>query len=239
MRFAWEELRHVFSVRKQGETVPNATTGSGPQIFYGHHRYSLDLLNKNPVDLLVVDQGTNTQPPNQYSRNPWEEVVEASTPPNKPKVVVEAWPATAQLWSKGPMNKACVTRWQKQGYTSHCKLVRATEVGGAIRQIRLIIARVAKNRNWNWDCIDRDPDLIRPMSNLLTPPGLVSRRLYQPQHRDSMVPRIFYFQPWCLSNLDKKTTFPSQFYMGREKQQDWHGRFGLKQPKLCRSMGKN
>ena len=35
------------------------------------------------------------------------------------------------------------------------------------------------------------------------------------------------------------TTFPPQFYIGSEKQQDWHGRFGPKKTKLCRSINKN
>ena len=97
-------------------------------------------------------------------------------------MILEIWVANAQLWSKGPMCNASVSRWSHLGYESSCRLVRATAIGGSICQNRLVIIRLQSTRGhkWTWDSLDRDPELIRPMSNLLTPPGLVNRRLFVP-----------------------------------------------------------
>ena len=96
---------------------------------------------------------------------------------HRPSVIVEVWPSNAQVWAKGPMVKQWLRRWDEWGFTSRCKLVRATSVGGAIRQNRLIVARVKHPwaDDWEWDRIEPDESVVRPMSNLLTPPGLLNR----------------------------------------------------------------
>jgi len=88
------------------------------------------------------------------------------------------WPPTAHLWERSPMNKVCVSRWSKEGFLSHCQLIRAVDVGGAIRQNHLIVARVRDGRIWTWESKDSYRDVIRTMSNLLAPPGLVKRGSY-------------------------------------------------------------
>jgi hypothetical protein len=72
------------------------------------------------------------------------------------------------------MCKASVASWSHLGYESKCRLVRATAVGGLIHQSCLIVVRFqsTQGHEWTWDSLDRDPELVRPMSNLLTPPGL-------------------------------------------------------------------
>jgi hypothetical protein len=182
MRYAWSSLIHKFSVRRQSEKAPSVDLlpSSNPQIFVGHNRYRKDLLEKCPVDLLVVERGTFHQPPTSLERSPWENLVNGTTTSNRPKVVIEIWAPSAQLWNRGPMSKGCVTRWKTHDFVTHCRLTKATSVGGAIQQDRLLIARVhnAYNESWRWDTSDRAPDVIRPMGNLLTPPGLVNLRHY-------------------------------------------------------------
>ena len=183
MRWAWPTLDQRFSVRHQRETVPAVSASDGsPKIIIGNHRYKANLLQQYPVDLVVVERGAHTKPPTQLQREPWESLVEGTSLAHRPKVILEVWVANAQLWSKGPMCGASVSRWSRIGYGSQCRLVRATAIGGSICQSRLVIARVqsARGYEWTWDSLDRDPDLIRPMSNLLTPPGLVNRRLFVP-----------------------------------------------------------
>jgi hypothetical protein len=182
MRYAWSGLTHNFSVRRQNEIVPfvDLLPTSRPKVFIGHGRYRKDLLKKCPVDLLVVERGTFHKPPSTLERSPWETLVINTTLPNRPKVVVEIWAPPAQLWNRGPMSKACVSRWVTHDYVTHCRLIKATSVGGAIQQDRLLIARVLKAYDgyWRWDTKDRAPEVIRPMGNLLTPPGLVNSRHY-------------------------------------------------------------
>lgn len=55
----------------------------------------------------------------------------------RPKVVVESL-----AWENGPSGKSARTRWTRLGYESQFRRVEATEVGGAIAQSRLLVARV-------------------------------------------------------------------------------------------------
>jgi hypothetical protein len=182
MRYAWSRLTHKFSVRRQSETAAFADLlpKPKPQIFVGHNRYRKDLLEKCPVDLLVVERGTFHHPPTSLESSPWENLVNTTTVSNRPKVVIEIWAPPAQLWNRGPMSKSCVSRWKAHDYITHCRLTKATSIGGAIQQDRLLITRVHKayDESWRWDSNDRAPDVIRPMGNLLTPPGLVNPRHY-------------------------------------------------------------
>ena len=77
------------------------------------------------------------------------------------------------------MSKGTRTRWRKLGYLSRFQRVDATEVGGAVLQSRLLVIRIQKEFQslWMWRCKEID-EQRRPMSNLLTPPGLVPRKLY-------------------------------------------------------------
>ena len=181
MRLAWPSLRHVFSVRRNEVKLPSPMeTPTEPKVFQGVHRYSPILLNQQPVDLLVVDRGSQYQPPAHHGRTPWEVLVAATQPDRKSRLVIETWPASAQMWIKGPMSKARTTIWRELGYDTRCKVIRATDVGGAIRQDRLLVARVHLQWThlWKWDATEGASEVVRPMSNLLTPPGLVPTNLY-------------------------------------------------------------
>jgi hypothetical protein len=184
MRQAWGNLQHVFSVRKDHQDPPDLGVKSMPTTIRGTHRYPRRLLSKSPVDLLVVELGGAHTPTETYAATAWEELIDVTEEPKRPKGVVESWTSGAHLWRKGPMSKASITRWGLLGYNTHCKLVRATEVGGAIRQARLIVVRWSQGAptTWTWGKTERDPELVRAMSNLLTPPGLVPRKSYVTSH---------------------------------------------------------
>jgi hypothetical protein len=70
MRYAWSRLTHKFSVRRQSEKAAcvDLLPKPKPQIFVGHNRYRKDLLEKCPVDLLVVERGTFHHPPTSLER---------------------------------------------------------------------------------------------------------------------------------------------------------------------------
>jgi hypothetical protein len=63
---------------------------------------------------------------------------------------------------------------------SRYKRINATNVGGAINQSRLLVARVKREWShlWVWGTEETEIDIPRPMSNLLIPPGLVGSHKY-------------------------------------------------------------
>ena len=67
------------------------------------------------------------------------------------------------------------------GYSTHSRLIRATQVGGAIDQGRLLVVRCRKDvPAWEWAKTE-ESETSRPMSNLLTPPGLVKPWVWKTQ----------------------------------------------------------
>jgi hypothetical protein len=175
MRVAWPKLQHQFAVRRKGESVDTDVADPPEKTVIGHHRYPAKLLNQTPVDLLVIERGFLKHPTAGYIREPWEDLIHTTNQQARPKVILESWPSSAEFWSKGPVCKASLTRWADVGYTSRCKLINATRVGGAIAQSRLMVARIQKDSapHWQWPCEEAAATMARPMSNLLTPPGLV------------------------------------------------------------------
>jgi hypothetical protein len=80
------------------------------------------------------------------------------------------------------------------GFITRCQLINAIEVGGAIQQERLIVARVHVfwEYLWTWDQIEAGQEVLQPMSNLLTPPGLVPSRLYHPRYTQTVLKSRIY-----------------------------------------------
>ncbi len=183
MNAAWPTMRQVFAVRR--EKMPaleklHEDQGTSPPLLYGA-RYPLNLLSRNPVDLLTVDKGCVTQPPHGYELTRWEDLLNHTDQESRPKVVVEIWASNAQTWEKGPAGKACRERWRERGYSSRFRRVDATQVGCAIQQVRFLAVRVQEDwaSYWQWPDFEKDSFQVRSMSNLLTPPGLVSVRDYR------------------------------------------------------------
>jgi hypothetical protein len=61
-------------------------------------------------------------------------------------------------------------------------------VGGAITQSRLLVARIQTQcpPQWSWPCEEAAAAMARPMSNLLTSPGLV-----RVKHRNESIPDAY------------------------------------------------
>ena len=194
MRAAWPKLDHLFSVRRSNEEGKSEASPEPAHVFREPHRLPNELLNKHPVDLLTIEQGVSSKPPSNFERHTWEKLVSRTRPENRPRVVIEAWPPNAQLWTKGPACKSTTSRWHDLNYVSRFKRVAATDVGGAINQSRLLVARVQHEWShlWMWGTEETELETARPMSNLLTPPGLVRASYVQGRtgdpiaHRDPM-----------------------------------------------------
>jgi hypothetical protein len=139
-------------------------------------RYPLNFLNKHLVDLLTVDKGCIIQPPHIYELFWCKQLLNHTTPTLCTKVVIEVWSSNSQTWEKGPAGKGCQECWRERGYTSWFRHVDATQVRGAVQQIRFLAIRVKEGwaSYWNWPEFEKDLFHTHSMSNLLTPPGLVS-----------------------------------------------------------------
>ena len=191
MSQAWPTLRHRFSV--------GAAESSQAEHTFREARYKMNLLKEYPVDLLVVDQGSS-QPSwtqNKSGSGRWEQLVDQTPPERHPWVVLESWPGSAVGWEVSPMHKSVMTRWAKRGFSSRYKLINSLHCGGAIRQTRLMIARVRDTypHNWEWPSLDTQSE-ARPMGNLLTPWGLLPRQV----KRCTKPPNTTYSRPNSLLN---------------------------------------
>lgn len=177
MRTAWPRLKHVFSVRRENDV--ELPVDASTEIRHGP-RPSHTLLQMLPVDLLVVERGFINRPRKTPVAELWEHLVSEAAESQKPKVILESWCAQAVNWENGPTGKAARIRWERLGYESRFRRVSAMEVGGALDQCRLLVARVQRSyaHRWTWGGIQRGAR-PRPMSNLLTPDGLLSRRRVQ------------------------------------------------------------
>lgn len=147
---------------------------------YPHHPASVEkALSDHPVDLLILERGHLDRV--DFSRAPrWEHPWEAPIGGALPQVVLESWKGSAALWGQGPSGKLANARWKRRGYQTRCKLINATEVGGAVDQTRLLVARLHRSLppTWEWPPLEREAETPRPMGNLLRPPGLVPRSAY-------------------------------------------------------------
>ena len=171
MRDAWHRLEHVFSV----DGPPSSTAA----LQHSGSRVSSKWLDQHPVDILVTDLG-HAKPGKRYQLEGWLHLVLATSPIHRPKIVVESWPDHAASWENHPMTKATSQRWSDCGYSSRFKLVPTTWVGGAVSQSRLLVVRVHQEApQWKWADLSA-PTGIRPMGNLLTPPGLLPRHIRRP-----------------------------------------------------------
>ena len=181
MRAAWLRLEHLFSVRRSYEEGKSEASPESTPVVREPHRLSNGLLNQHPVHLLTIEQGVSSKPPLNSERHAWEKLVSRTKPEYRPRVVIEAWPPNAQLWTKGPACKSTTSRWHNLNYVSRFKRVSATNVGGAINQSRLLVAQVKHEWShlWRWGTEETELETARPMSNLLTPPGLVQSSYVQ------------------------------------------------------------
>jgi hypothetical protein len=181
MNAAWPAMQQVFfSVRREEMPAlerPHEDQGTPPPLLL-EARHPLNLLTRNSVGLLTVDKGCIAQPPHGHESNRWEDLLNHTPWGLRPKVVIEIWSSNAQTWEKGPAGKVCRERWRERGHVSRFRRVDATQVGGAIQQVRFIAVRAKEGwaSCWQWPVFEKDAFQVRSMSSLLTFPGLVSAR---------------------------------------------------------------
>jgi hypothetical protein len=134
MRAAWPKLEHVFSVRRSNEGEIKGQMSPEPRhVLKERHRLPNNLLSKFSVHLLAIERGFSTKPPLNYKQDAWwEKLISRTEWSKRPQVILEAWPPNAQLWTKGPTCKSTTTHLHEMEYTTQCKRVEATKVGGAI-----------------------------------------------------------------------------------------------------------
>lgn len=175
-RCAFSRLEHKFSVRRTEDlTMMKPGDTAGVHTSRGV-RYSLNLLSRQSVDLLLVEMGGQKRPTEHFDNGQerWESLVDKTPVSLRPKIIIEAWAGAAVLWRNGPGTQGYGSRWNKRGYSSQMRSVNACRVGGAVDQSRLMVVRVAHGVEWNWSDL-HEQTTARPMSNLLTPAGLVPR----------------------------------------------------------------
>jgi hypothetical protein len=177
MRSAWPMLEHRFAIHRQEDVCIDVEEETYRRV---GPRCPSNLLTCRPVDLLIVERGHIRQPPNSFTTYEWESLVAVTPKDKRPRVIIESWSTGSHLWEQGPTTKGAQTRWEKLGYTSRFKRVDSSHVGGAIAQVRLLVARVRDDyaHLWSWRTYPNPPYQPRPMGNLLTPPGLVKPTLY-------------------------------------------------------------
>jgi hypothetical protein len=173
---AWPTLEQVFS-GCVGSSAQGAAAVSEPGIVFSGSRYPLGLLKANPVDLLVVERGALVKPSSLGRPERWEDMIDAIPLSSRPKMVFESWPGAAVTCASGPSGKAYVTCWKERGYDTTMRLVSAVQVGGAVAQTPSLSGYSHASGEVPLASILSPLALLsdaRPMSNLLTPPGLLA-----------------------------------------------------------------
>ena len=178
MTSAWRSMRHVFAVCRSLFGPPLSHLGALVIKKFPH--FPIDVLWKHPVDLLVVECCSRTKPPRKGDDSEhWEKAVTKTRINCRPKVVLESWNIRCNTWNNSPTSKGSTTRCNKLGYNTRVKFVSCAEVGGSVEQYCIMIARVqtAHASKWSWPSTSENVPR-RPMSNLLTPSGLIHERSY-------------------------------------------------------------
>ena len=139
-----------------------------------------DLLEKHTVETLAVERDHMIRPSKiqgDHPRENWEKLIDKTRECAQPKVVIEMWNENATGWEHGPMSKGHKIRWTEREYVSRYRHVNAVNIRGAIQHARLIVLRlkVEWNKRFMWRPFTENPQ-PRSMGNLLTPPGLLSRK---------------------------------------------------------------
>ena len=178
MALAWRGLKYDLEIRSEPRN-PDIKSPRGDRIHTGL-RCPRQLLNQTPVDLLGVETNPQVQPPKMTAISHWYRMVQTTATSLQPKLIIESWPPRTATWEHGPSGKGMRVLWDQINYTTRILRLDAQEVGGAIVQPRLIVLRVSKRhiKEWQWSPI-KATEQSRPMSNLLTPPGLLRLKPHQ------------------------------------------------------------
>ena len=169
MRLAFASEDHIFSMQSQHlqDQLPHQPL---PQNELLWKRNPAKILNKNPVDVLLIDDG------NQPGRGaPLEEALKGTNDRCLPKVIVVAGPVERILqerhlqWRKGRRKQLA-----QRGYQAVEWLCNSMDQGGALDQERVFDVYYQADHPWVQPPTQPVPDALppRPMSNLLAPFGI-------------------------------------------------------------------
>ena len=181
MAIAWKELEYKLEIKdkiKDHLTFPKGKTQVAAL------RCSHRILNRYPINMLIVETGQQQAPQISKSIDHWELMINKTTLEKRPKIVVESWTSRAAVWENGPAGKGSRVRWKEKGYATRIRHVDTQYIGGAIVQPRLLVVRVREeySKLWMWTEINIT-NTPRPMSNVLTPAGLIKRKVRYRNHQ--------------------------------------------------------
>lgn len=112
---AFQTLRHVFQVSPcppPSSVSSSLTDNRPPTRHYPDASFSPRLLQRHPVDLLVVDNGDRSRGNVAKTGELWEAAIARVAKTKKaPHVVCESWIDSAVSWEGGPASKAWEHRW--------------------------------------------------------------------------------------------------------------------------------
>ena len=181
---AWKGLTHLWSAGS-----PRDPATPDDVAHYPGTRFKTNLLQRNPVDILVVERGIigHTPTASESLGKVWMDLVKGVDPDTRPSVIIEAWQGKAALWEFGPASTALASAWGKVGYASRHRVVTAVNVGGAVTQTRLMVVRHKKGTMPSFRWPDLHPDVSpRPMGNVLTPVYLLPWATFHKRLPDPM-----------------------------------------------------
>ena len=93
----------------------------------------------------------------------------------RPRLVVEFWHPGASYHDNGPLTKAKRVLWEELGYTTRCRVIRASDVGSSVDHAKVVVVRVHQRYgNFDWPHTQLE-SAIRPMANCLKPVGVPGR----------------------------------------------------------------
>ena len=161
MHLSWSKMKHVFSVRRRHDSLgtdiaesksfgESSEPSRTPMVFTTAPEIKSDILWRHPVDLFVVECCSRNKPPPPHQPERWELAVSKARRNLRPKVILESWNVKCNTWAHGPTEKGSITRWSDLGYTTRIKFVRCVDVGGAVDQFRLLVARVISTDIDKW-----------------------------------------------------------------------------------------
>jgi hypothetical protein len=185
MRSAWERLTLVWSTCGFHNGLPPDLQ---PQTMIEGPRYSLQIMERRPVDLLLVDASTKTPSCLRDPTPRWEQAIGSTSLAKRPLVILESWKGGVLVWENGPAGQSSKKRWDHLGYTTRVRHLDAQRVGGALVQPRLMVVHTLKTgeyRDWSWAPMEVG-GAPRPMGNLIMPPGLLRTRYLPPSDFDEV-----------------------------------------------------
>ena len=89
MRIPWGNLQYVFSIQQKEEGVDYDTGNKPKWITYGLHRLDNRSLDKNSVNVLVVDRSAIHKPFQGRETSNWEHLVHSTYPNHQPTIIIE------------------------------------------------------------------------------------------------------------------------------------------------------